>query len=112
MTTDDVVQITFLPGERTVRGRVGQTLMEAAQAGGIEIDNACGGVAACGTCHVIVREGASLLGEETDDEADGLDMARGVTSRSRLSCQARLIAPGQLLVEVPDWNTNLVSEND
>lgn len=76
----------------------------------LEIDHACGGVCACSTCHVIVKEGFDSLSEASENEEDMLDNAPGVTLQSRLACQAVADGSQDLVVEVPDWNRNLVSE--
>ena len=39
-----------------------------------------------------------------------LDMAAGLTLHSRLGCQAVIDKPGELVVEIPEWNRNYVSE--
>ncbi len=75
---------------------------------GIQLEHACGGNCACTTCHVIVKSGADNLSEMDDDEADRLDMAAGLTLRSRLGCQC--VVTGDVEVEIPDWNRNYVSE--
>jgi 2Fe-2S ferredoxin len=76
---------------------------------GIPLEHACGGCCACTTCHVIVREGTDHnLSEMEDDEADRLDMAPGLTLHSRLGCQA--VVKGDVVVEIPSWNRNYVSE--
>ena len=50
--------------------------------------------------NVIVREGAENLSEMAEDEEDRLDMAEGLTIRSRLGCQAvvrgKCLVPGEL----------------
>jgi len=56
----------------------------------IEIEHACELSCACTTCHVIVREGFGSLEQASDNEEDMLDRAWGLTSTSRLSCQARI----------------------
>lgn len=79
---------------------------------GIFLDHACGGVCACSTCHVIVEKGASFLTEATDEEEDMLDLAPGLTTRSRLSCQAELKSDAaEVVVRIPSVNRNLVSEH-
>ncbi|MCC6409003.1 MAG: 2Fe-2S iron-sulfur cluster binding domain-containing protein [Planctomycetes bacterium] len=113
-------RITFLPAGKTVEvepaklpySRDGQkgSLLEIALGHGIDIDHACGGVCACSTCHVIVREGVESCQEATDDELDQLDNAPGLTPKSRLACQAVPDGTRDLVVEVPNWNRNLVSE--
>ncbi len=93
--------------------QLGQSVLELAEANGIELDHACGGVCACSTCHVKIRVGADALNEADEDEDDQLDKARGVDLTSRLGCQARIArAPkgGVIEVAVPSWNVNLVQE--
>ena len=76
----------------------------------IHLEHACGGNCACTTCHVIVVEGAELLSAAEDDELDRLDMAPGLTLRSRLGCQTVVKKEGAVKVEIPAWNKNYVSE--
>src|SRR5580692_7402896 len=75
---------------------------------GIHLEHACGGNCACTTCHVIVNKGMENLSEMTDEEADRLDMAAGLTLKSRLGCQC--VMEGDVEVEIPSWNRNYVSE--
>ena len=67
-------------------------------------------VCACSTCHVIVKEGFDSLSEASENEEDMLDNAPGVTLQSRLACQAVADGSSDLVVEIPHWNRNLVSE--
>lgn len=92
---------------------IGQSVLDAAHAQGIEIDHACGGVCACSTCHIKVHKGDDAFDEASDDELDQLDKARDVALNSRLSCQAklqRLPEGGSIEVEIPAWNVNMVQE--
>lgn len=84
------------------------SLLDVAMNHGLHLDHACGGNCACTTCHVIVQSGAENLSEMEDDEADRLETAAGLTLRSRLGCQA--VVKGDVVVEIPDWNRNYVSE--
>jgi len=59
---------------------------------------------------VWVKEGADLLTDMEDDEADKLDMAADLQLDSRLGCQAVIQKPGKVVVEIPAWNRNYVSE--
>jgi len=86
------------------------SLLDIGLGNGIAIDHACGGVCACSTCHVVVREGEKSLNEQTDQEADMLDNAPGLTPQSRLSCQSVPNGTCDLVVEIPAWNRNLVRE--
>jgi 2Fe-2S ferredoxin len=113
-------RITFQPGDVRVEvdpdalgePRDGErgSILQVALENGIEIDHACGGVCACSTCHVIVHEGVDTLPEADDDEEDQLDNAPGLTLTSRLACQAVPDGSRDLVVEIPSWNRNLVSE--
>jgi 2Fe-2S ferredoxin len=76
------------------------------------LDHACGGVCACSTCHVIVREGSESCNEATDAEFDQLDEAAGVTAKSRLGCQCVPDGSKDVLVEIPEWNRNFAKEAD
>ncbi|MCH8076550.1 MAG: 2Fe-2S iron-sulfur cluster binding domain-containing protein [SAR324 cluster bacterium] len=113
-------KITFLPMDKVVEagpvdggghheGLPGSVLDFAAQAG-IEIDHACGGFAACSTCHVIVRQGLESCNEISDDEDEMLDEAPGLTMKSRLACQCVADGSVDLVVEIPAWNRNLARE--
>ena len=64
-------QITFLPMKKKIEvlfdeistegdGLPGSILNTALSAG-IEMDHSCGGVCACSTCHIVVRQGLSLI---------------------------------------------------
>jgi ferredoxin, 2Fe-2S len=103
-------KVTFLPLNKTVEvddskypladhGKPG-SLLDIALANDIELEHNCGGSCACTTCHVIVREGAENLSEMAEDEEDRLDMAEGLTIRSRLGCQA--VVQGDVVVEIPE----------
>ena len=86
------------------------SIMDLAEGAGIELDHSCGGVCACATCHVKVREGLKSCSKATEDEEDMLDTARDVEPDSRLSCQCVPDGTMNLVVEIPKWNKNLVQE--
>lgn len=86
------------------------SILEIAMAHGIEIDHACGGVCACSTCHVQVKEGLDSCSESTDAEEDQLDEAYGLTAQSRLACQCVPNGTRPVIVLVPKWNRNLARE--
>jgi 2Fe-2S ferredoxin len=118
--SENTVQVTFLPEGKTVQFEHGnlpyqdhgkeQSLLDVALNHDIALDHACGGNCACTTCHVWVKEGAENLSEMDDDEADRLDMAADLQLNSRLGCQAVITKPGKVVVEIPAWNRNYVSE--
>ena len=71
-----------------VEAAVGSTVMASAQRNGVNIEGACEGSMLCSTCHVIVdKEWLARLEPASDEEADLLDLAVGLTPTSRLGCQ-------------------------
>jgi ferredoxin, 2Fe-2S len=111
-TSEPQTEVTFLPANITCKAEVGQSILDVALANDIPLDHACGGVCACSTCHVIVKQGMSHLSEMEDDEADQLDEAAGLTLSSRLGCQSKIIKEGNVQVEIPQWNRNYVRERE
>ena len=93
-------------------GHTGQegSILDLAYGAGVEINHSCGGVCACATCHVIVREGLKSCSEATEDELDMLDTAPAITPESRLSCQCVPDGTQDLVVVIPAWNKNYVKE--
>jgi ferredoxin, 2Fe-2S len=86
-----------------------ESLLDVCLNFGIHLEHACGGNCACTTCHVIVTKGMGNLSEiDEDEEGDRLQMAPGLTLRSRLGCQC--VVEGDVEVEIPSWNINYVSE--
>ena len=86
------------------------SILDIALHNGVELDHACGGVAACSTCHVYVRQGLRTCPEPLDAENDMLDLAPDVKPSSRLSCQCVPNGEEDLIVKIPEWNRNLVRE--
>ena len=111
-----MTKLIFLPHEEicpegaVIEVQPGISICDAAQENDIEIEHACEKSCACTTCHVIVREGFDSLEDATDLEEDYLDKAWGVEPDSRLSCQA-LVADEDLVIEIPKYTINMVSEN-
>lgn len=97
------------PDGKTFEGTPGVSLLDNLLAQGIEVEHACEKACACTTCHVIVREGFASLEPSTDDEDDMLDRAWGLTSVSRLSCQAK-VEDTRLVVEIPKYTINHAKE--
>ena len=109
-------QIVFLPHEElcpegmVIDAEAGTTICDAALQNGIEIEHACEKSCACTTCHVYIREGMDSLNENSDDEDDMLDKAWGLEPDSRLSCQT-VVGDEDLVIEIPKYTINMVSEN-
>ena len=117
---EGMVRVTFLPEGRTVEFAFdtlpyeghGQPMsfLDVAVNYGIFLDHACGGVCACTTCHLHVKQGAEGASAAEDLELDRLETAAGIELDSRLGCQAVIERPGTYVVEIPKWNRNYVQE--
>ena len=86
-----------------------ESFLDVAKNHGVPLEHACGGSCACTTCHVIVREGLQSLSPSSEDEDDLLDRAWGLTSQSRLSCQA-IVNETPLKLEIPRYTINYAKE--
>lgn len=74
--------------ERVFEAEPDDTLLDVAQANGIDIEGACEGNMACSTCHLIIDpEWHAKLAEPSEEEEDMLDLAYDLTRTSRLGCQ-------------------------
>ncbi len=110
-------KITVLPHEELCpQGKEfevapGGSLADALLDHGVDIEHACGKVAACTTCHCIVRKGFDSLPLAEDKEEDLLDRAWGLTPVSRLSCQA-IVQNTDLTVEIPKYSINYAKEKN
>ncbi|MCJ8319170.1 MAG: ISC system 2Fe-2S type ferredoxin [Colwellia sp.] len=109
-------KIIFLPHEvlcpdgAVVEAKTGDSVLNIALENHIDIEHACEKVCACTTCHIIVREGFDSLEESDELEDDLLDKAWGLEPESRLGCQT-IVADEDLVVEIPKYTINMVSEN-
>ena len=118
---DKSYSVTFMPMGKKVsvdpaalplsrEGRPG-SILDIADGHGIEIDHACGGVCACSTCHVIIRDGFESIPEASESEEDMLDEAPGLELTSRLACQAVPNGESDIVVEIPGWHRNHARES-
>lgn len=96
-------RVRFARVGREVVVGLGTSLLEAARSVGLPEADRCGGVCACSTCHVYVDQGLELLTEPSAAELDLLSLsAREPRESSRLGCQARIVAEGELVVRVTE----------
>ncbi|MCH9645750.1 MAG: ISC system 2Fe-2S type ferredoxin [Proteobacteria bacterium] len=109
-------QIIILPHHElcpegvVIEAQPGETVCNAMLANDVEIEHACEMSNACTTCHIYVREGFDSLPESDETEDDMLDKAWGLDPDSRLSCQS-VLSDTDLVVEIPKYTINQVSEN-
>ncbi len=93
-------KLRFEPDGIEVEVPVGSTILEAARRTDAHVGSACGGVCACSTCHVYVKDGLQQLSSVSDREEDIMDKAFDVRPTSRLGCQAKLLAERTYVIEI------------
>lgn len=98
------------PDGAVLEAEVGESVLNVVLRNDIDVEHACEKVCACTTCHMIIREGFDSLAESDELEDDLLDKAWGLEPESRLGCQA-IVADEDLVVEIPKYTINMVSEN-
>ncbi len=86
------------------------SILDIAMGAGIDLEHVCGGVCACSTCHVVVKQGLETCNEGTDDEFDQLEEAPALTLQSRLGCQCVPNGTKDIRIEIPAVNKNLAKE--
>jgi 2Fe-2S ferredoxin len=64
----------------------GEILLGRLLQDGVDIAHDCGGVLACSSCRVVVREGIERLDTASEDELDMLDRAGVAEPGARRSC--------------------------
>ncbi|MBI4403532.1 MAG: 2Fe-2S iron-sulfur cluster binding domain-containing protein, partial [Deltaproteobacteria bacterium] len=87
------------------------SILDIALGGGINLQHACGGVCACSTCHVYVKEGLDSCSPATEAELDMLENAPDLKPNSRLGCQCVPNGNQNLVIEIPGWNRNQAGDN-
>ena len=92
---EEFCKVTFRPANRTVRVKVGTTVLDAAAQADIFVDSPCGGRGRCGKCRVLFTEGASPTTDQEKQLLSPADIERGV----RLACSAR--ASEDSAVDIP-----------
>lgn len=75
-------------GGRTIKGRIGQSVLEALRAARVPHASVCGGRARCTTCRVRVGQGLSSLPAPSHGESAALERI-GAPPDVRLACQLR-----------------------
>jgi 2Fe-2S ferredoxin len=78
------------PSGKTLQSVEGMSILEAVIAAGESIAHKCDGKAECGSCHIFVHDGRKTLSKAQRAENEKLDSIVGVSSKSRLACQAKI----------------------
>ena len=90
---DSAVSFAFVVNgiKKNVKGFIGECVLDVAKRNKVDIDNACEGNCACGTCHVVLDKRLyNALPRAKDVEEDLLECVRGLTMTSRLACQVKV----------------------
>jgi ferredoxin len=95
-----VVQIHFLPSEKSISVPEGTTLLEAARRAGLPIASACSAGGLCARCGLEIVEGLDSLADESPEEREAKRRNR-VDPRLRLAC--RVGATHGLVVTASYW---------
>ncbi len=85
-----MARVTILPDEKVIEANEGESLLELSERAGALHGALCGGVGACGACHVYVKSGGDALAPATERELDTLEHAFAPTDASRLGCLAKV----------------------
>ena len=107
------VVVTFPGGRETTysvpEGSSLQELVEGDDELKTHMEYACGGIAACSTCHVIVHpEDFDKIEEADEAEMDMIDLAYDACDSSRLGCQVVLTTKADgIRVRIPEGVNNL-----
>jgi uncharacterized 2Fe-2S/4Fe-4S cluster protein (DUF4445 family) len=88
-------KVQFAPAGREIEVAEGWTILEAAQACGVEINIPCGGQGRCGRCAVVVEDGDGHVRRRSTMRLSAADIAAGYA----LACQSVVL--GDLAVAVP-----------
>ena len=107
--TGQIIDVDHTNLPKGEEGREG-SLLSILLSQGIDIDHSCGGVVACSTCHIYVTQGGDTAPEPSEAEEDQLDFAPAVRDCCRLSCQCVPDGSSNIVVELPGWKRNEVSE--
>jgi 2Fe-2S ferredoxin len=82
--------LTLMPSGKTAEVPTGTALLTAILASGEKLACTCGGQGGCEASHVFVPEGRKSLSKAERTEHATLDGLIGVSSKSRLACQAKM----------------------
>ncbi|MDA8165675.1 MAG: ASKHA domain-containing protein [Desulfobacteraceae bacterium] len=91
--TEERCRVRFLPADRTIEIKSGETLLQAARQAGVHVNASCGGAGLCGKCRVQVAGGAVAGGE--GKHLSQADLDEGF----RQACTARVT--GEATIRVP-----------
>lgn len=92
--------LTLQPSGKSFELPAGTQLLKAILDAGEQLISKCGGQANCGACHIFVTEGRKGVSRLTPAENAKLDTLVGVSSKSRLACQANFLGTENVTIEL------------
>jgi 2Fe-2S ferredoxin len=93
-------KVRFEPDGIEIEVPVGTSILEASNKAHAQVGSACGGVCACSTCHVYVKQGLADLAPASEREEDIMDKAFDVRPSSRLGCQSKILRDTTVVCEI------------
>ncbi len=93
-------RVRFVPLEREVEIKKGETLFKAARVNGIPIGSSCRGDCVCGWCKVEIVEGMDNLSQPSECE-NKLMMRGNYGENDRVACRARVF--GDVSITTGYW---------
>src|SRR3954466_9639997 len=93
-------KVRFEPDGIEVDVPIGTSILDASRAAHAQVGSACGGVCACSTCHVYVKQGLEALKRASDREETIMDKAFDVRPNSRLGCQSEIVRDVTVVCEI------------
>lgn len=92
--------VTIMPSGKTFEAEIGKSLLEVILASGESIEHKCDGNAECGSCHIYLQQGRKSVSKIQAAENQKLDSIVGVSSKSRLACQAKITGEEDITIEL------------
>jgi ferredoxin len=83
-------RITILPHQQTAEVDPGETLLEAGEKAGVEMEAGCFNCS-CGTCSAEIVSGMQNLSDPTPEELDVLDQWNKDPEKFRLTCCVKIL---------------------
>ena len=95
-----MASVTLAPSGEVVEANEGETLLSVILRAIPGFTHKCEGKAECGSCHVFLLEGRKGVSKTTREENAKLDALVGVSSKSRLACQSKILGTENVKIEI------------
>ena len=97
-------EVVFLPSGITINAVKDKSLLDLAFENDIIIEHNCGGLCACTSCKIVIKEGMNLIEKKTEEETRLLSDAGFAREEYRLSCCCKITSDFEvqkIIVEIP-----------